>query len=205
MERTAGLLDRYASRKRKWKVSSSGESNAAPVQPAEPSQPAINDQPAADGSSGDLAITIPGSPELEPTIELKSEGADRSYSNEGDLAPQALQVILPSSQDEGPQNRSEFMRSGLPRPKRPDQVITNNYLPPRGPEPPRIEISAPREEEVKKIMRRWEPVHLGASVANRLNSLYSPMYGVPVAAWGMGLHEAYTVSVLASTQKEDFL
>ena len=68
MERMAGLLDRYAAHKRKRQVSSSGESDAAPIQSAEPSQPATNDQSAADGSSGDWAITIPGSAELGPTI-----------------------------------------------------------------------------------------------------------------------------------------
>ena len=67
MERTARLLDRYAAHKRKRQVSSSGESDAAPVQSAESSHPATDDEPAADGSSGDRAITIPGSPELGPT------------------------------------------------------------------------------------------------------------------------------------------
>ena len=154
MERTVGLLDRYVARKRKRQVSSSEESDAAPVQSSELSEPIINDQPTVDGSSGDQAITIPGSPELEPTIGSESDGAGRSDSNEGGPALQALQVILPSGKDEGPQNRSEFMRSGLPRPKRPNQVITNNYLPPRGSEPPRVEISAPGEEKVKKLLRR---------------------------------------------------
>ena len=97
------------------------------------------------------------------------------------------------------------MQAGLPRAKRPDQVITNNYLPPRGLEPPRVEISTLEEEEVKKILRRWEPFHHGASTADRLNSLYPPMYRVPVAAQGTGLHEAYTVPVPTSTSKEDFL
>ena len=194
-----GLLDRYVARKRKRQVSSSGESDVALVQSTEPSQLATNDQSAADDSSGDRAITILGSPELGPTIGPELDGAGRSESNEGDLAPRALQVILPSYQGE------EYMRSSLPRPKRPDQVITNNYLPPRGPEPPRVKISAPREEEVKKILRRWEPFHVEASAADRLNSLYPPMYRVPVAARGMGLHEAYTVLVPASTPNEDFL
>ena len=84
-------------------------------------------------------------------------------------------------------------------------MITNNYLPPRGPEPPRVEISAPREEEVKEILRRWEPFHRGASAADRLNSLYPPMYRVPVVAQGMGFHEDYTMPVPACTPKEDFL
>ena len=93
----------------------------------------------------------------------------------------------------------------MPRPKRPDQVITNIYLPHHGLEPPRVEISAPGEDEVKNILHRWEPFHRGASAAVRLNDLYPPMYRVPVAARGMGLHEAYTVPVPASTPKEDFL
>ena len=130
MERTMGLLDRYAARKRKRQVSSSGESDTAPVQPAEPSQPTTNNLPAVDGSSGDLAITIPGSPELGPTIRPESDGAGRSDSNEGDPAPRALQVILPSDQGEEPQSRSEYMRSCLPGPKWSNQVITHNYIPP---------------------------------------------------------------------------
>ena len=154
MERTAGLLDRYAARKRKWQVSSSGKSDAAPVQFAEPSHPATDDEPATDGSSGDRAITILGSPKLGPTGGPESDGVGRSESNEGDPALQGLQVIQHSNQGEVTPSILEYMRYGLPRPKRPDQVITNNYLPPRWPEPPRVEISALGEEEVKEILRR---------------------------------------------------
>ena len=96
------------------------------------------------------------------------------------------------------------MRSGQPKPKRPDHVITHNFIPPRGPEPPRVEISAPGEEEVRKILRCWEPFHRGESADNRLNDLYPAMYRVLVTARGMGLHETYTVPVPASTPKEDF-
>ena len=194
MEREAGLLDRYAARKRKLQVSSSGELDAAPV----PSK----DQPAADGSSGDQAIMIPDSPELGPTIGSELE---RFESNEDDPAPQALQIIPPSDQCEGSQSKPEFMRSDLLKPKRPNQVITHRYIPPRGPEPPRIEISAPGEEEVRKILRCLEPFHRGESAATRLNDLYPAMYRVPVIARGMGLHETYTVPVPVSTHREDFL
>ena len=166
------------------------------------SQPTTEDQSAADGSSGDRAITIPGSPELGPIVRPRP---DQSELNEDDPAPRALQIIPPLDQGEGSQNRSKFMRSDLPIPKRPNQVITNNYIPPRRPEPPRVEISAPREEEVKRILRRWEPFHRGESAANWLNDLYPAMYRVPVAARGMGFHEAYTVPVPASTPNEDFL
>ena len=87
MERMTGLLDRYATRKRKRQVSSSGESEAALVQSVELSQPAADDQPAADGSSGDRVITILGSPELGPKGGAEPNGAERSESNEGDPAP----------------------------------------------------------------------------------------------------------------------
>ena len=122
MERTAGFLDRYAARKRKRQVSSSGESNVAPTQSAGLSQSTTEDQSSADGSLGDRAITIHGSPELGPIV---GPGPDQSELNEDDPAPRALQIIPPSDQGERSQNRSKFMRSGLPRPKRPDQVITN--------------------------------------------------------------------------------
>ena len=50
MEKRVGLLDRYAARKRKRQVSSSGELDAAPVQSVGPSRPTADDEPAADGS-----------------------------------------------------------------------------------------------------------------------------------------------------------
>ena len=53
VERMTGLLDRYSTRKRKRQVSSSGESDAAPIQTAGSSQPATDDHPGADRSSGD--------------------------------------------------------------------------------------------------------------------------------------------------------
>ena len=144
-ERMTGLLNRYTACRRKRQVISNDESDAAPVQTAEPSQPVADGQLATDGSSGDRAIIIPCSPELGPI--------GRSESNEDDLAPSALQVIPPSGRAEEQPNRSKYMRSRLPRPHRSDQVITDSYLPLRGPEPPRVEVSAPGAEEVKDILR----------------------------------------------------
>ena len=112
-------------------------------------------------------------------------------------------MIPPSDRDEGQPSRSKFMRSGLPRPTLPERMITNCYVPPRGPEPPRVEVSAPGADEVKHILRRWEPFHRGESTVDRLNHLYLHMLRMPVAARGMGLSEDYSVSVLAATQKED--
>ena len=58
------------------------------------------------------------------------------------------------------------MRSGLPRPTLLERIITNCYAAPHGPEPPRVEVSAPRADEVKHIMRRWEPFHRGESMTD---------------------------------------
>ena len=204
MERAAGLFDRYAARKRKRRVSSSEESDVVPIQSAELSQPTFDDQPAADGSSGDRAITIPGSLELGPSGESEKDGAGQPESNVGDPAPRALQVILPSDQGEKRPSKSKFTRSGLPRPTRPIEVLTLNYLPPRKLEPPRVEISALGVEEVKDILRRWEPFHREASAAGRLNNLYPYIYRVPVTARGMGLHEDYSVNLPTSTPKKYF-
>ena len=120
MKRTAGLLDRYAARKKKWQVSSSGESDS--------SQPATKDQSTADCSSRDRAITIPGSPEFGPSIGTEP---DRSELNEGDPTPRALQIIPPLDQGEDRPSKSKFTRSGFPNPTRPVEILTLNYLPPR--------------------------------------------------------------------------
>ena len=200
-----GLLDRYVARKRKQQVISSSESDLAPIKTTGLSLPATNGQPAADGSSGDRAITIPYSPELGPTSQTESSGADLSESNEDDPAPSALQVIPPSDRTEEQPRGSEYMRSRLPRPHRSDQVITHCYLPPREPEPLRVEVSTLGAEEVKDILRRWEPFHRGASSTDRLGNLYPHIYRVLVVARGMDLREDYMMTLPTSTPKEDFL
>ena len=67
-----------------------------------------------------------------------------------------------------------------------------------------MEVSAPGAEEVKDILRRWEPFHCGAFAVDRLGNLYPNIYRVPVVARGLGLSEDYTMTLLASTSKEDF-
>ena len=63
-------------------------------------------------------------------------------------------MIPPSDRAEGQPSRSKFMRSGLPRPTFPERIIAYRYAPPSGPEPSGVEVSAPRADEVKYIMRR---------------------------------------------------
>ena len=88
-------------------------------------------------------------------------------------------------------------------PPLPERIITNCYAPPRGPEPPRVEVSTPGADEVKYIMCRWEPFHREEAVADQLNNLYPHMLQMPVASRGMGLGKDYSVSVPAGTRKED--
>ena len=203
-ERMMGLLDRYVARKRKRQVISSSKSGPALVRTTEPSLQPTDGQPVTDESSRDQAIIIPCSPELEPTGGAELDRADQLESNEGDPTPRALQVIPSLDRGEEKPSKSKYMRSGLPRPHQPDQVITQNYLPPRGLEPPRVEISTPRVEEVKDILCHWEPFHCGASATNRLDNLYPHIYRVPVVARGMGLREDYSMTLSVSTPNEDF-
>ena len=149
------------------------------------------------------AIIINGSPESGSIDQTEPTGVARLESKEADPILSALQVIPPSDRAEGQPSRLKFMWSGLPRPTLPDRIITNCYAPSRGLEPPRVEISTPGADEVKHIMRRWEPFHRGESAADRLNNLYSHMLRISVVARGMGLGEDYTVSVPAGTRKED--
>ena len=160
-------------------------------------------QPAAEGGSEMQAIVIPGSPESGPTDQTEPTGVARIESKKANPVPSALQVIPPFDRDEGRPSRSKFMRFGMPRPPLPERIITNCYAPLRGPEPPRVEVSVLGADEVKYIMRRWEPFHRGEATADRLNNLYPHMFRMPVAARGMGLGLDYSMSVPAGTRKED--
>ena len=145
------------------------------------------------------AIVIPGSPEPGCTDQTEPAGVAQIESKEADPVPSALQVIPPSDQDEGQPSRSKFMWFGMPRPPLPERIITNCYTPSRGSEPPKVEVSAPGADEVKYIMRHWEPFHRGEVAADRLNNLYSHMLRMPVATWGMGLGEDYSAGVPVGT------
>ena len=192
-----GLLDRYAARKMKRQLSSGSESDIALAQVVGPSQPV------AEGGSEVQAIIIPSSPKSGPTNQTEPAGVAQIESKEADSVTSSLQVIPPSDRDKGQPSRSKFMRSGLPRPTLPERIITNCYVSPWGLEPLRVEVLAPGAEEVKHILRRWEPFHRGESAVDRLNNLYLHMLRMSVAARGMDLGEDYSVSVPAATRKED--
>ena len=172
-----GMLDRYAAHERKQQLSSSSESN--PAQTTRPSQSVV------EGGSEMQAIVILGSPEPVPIDQTETVGVGRIESQEADPIPSALQVILPSDRDGGQPSRSKFTWSGLPKPPLPERIITNCYAPPRGPDPSKIKVSTLGADEVKYIMRRWEPLHRGEAAADQLINLYPHMLRMPVAARGI--------------------
>ena len=188
-----GLLDRYAACKRKKQPSSSSESD--------PAQATGYGQPAAEGGSEMQAIVIPGSPEPGSIDQMEPAGVARIESKEADPVSSTLQVIHPS--DEGRLDRSKFMRSRLPRPPLLERIITNSYAPPHGSEQSRVEVLALGVDEVKLIMRRWEPFHRREAAVDRMNNLYPHMLWMLVASRGMGFGEDYLVSIPTRTRKED--
>ena len=66
-----------------------------------------------------------------------------------------------------------------------------------------MEVLAPGVDEVKLIMRRWEPFHRGEAAADRMNNLYPHMLWMSVASRGMGFGEDYSMSTPIRTRKED--
>ena len=121
-----GLLD--AARKRKRQEDVAREADAA-------SDQAIgSSRPAAGGSSEEQEIIILGS--LETGSNNRLDIGD-DVLEEAVLASPALQTIVPPAQVGSRPGSSEFTRIGLKRPKLPDRIITNSYLPARSPAPPK--------------------------------------------------------------------
>ena len=193
-EEMTGLLDRSAARKRKWQKDAAQEADAVPDQATGSSRTA------AGGSSEERAIIISGSPETGSNDRLDI-GDD--VLGEAVLAPPAIQTILLPAQVGSQPSRSEFTYIGLKRPKLPDRIITNSYLPARGPAPPKEEVSALGLEDVKRIVHRWTPFNRGESTVDRLNTLYPVMLQMPVAAQANGVGEDYSITVPTGTNKED--
>ena len=193
-EEMTGLLNRYVAKKRKQQEDAAREADAAPDQAVGSSRPTTG------GSSKEQAIIILSSPETG-----SNDCLDIGDDILGEAIPTqpVLQTILPPAQVGIQSGRSEFTHTGLKRPKLPDRIITNSYLPARGPAPLKEEVSASGLEDIKRIVRRWTPFNQGESTADRLNSLYPVMLRMPVATRANGVGEDYSVTVHAGTNKED--
>ena len=193
-EEMTGLLDRYAAKKRKRQEDVAREADAALDQVAGSSRPT------AGGSLEERVIIILGSPEMGSNDRLDIED---DVLGEAVPTPPALQMILPPAQVGSQPGMSDFTRTGLKRPKLPNWIITNSYLPACGPASLQEEVSAPGLEDVKRIVRRWTPFNRGESAHDHLNSLYPVMLRKPVVARANGVGEDYSVTVPSGTNKED--
>ena len=149
------------------------------------------------------AIIISSSPETGSNDRL--DIGDDTLGESGEAAPTlpTLQLIPHPIQVGSRPGRSEFTCTRLKRPSLPDRILTNSYLPARGPAPLKEEVSVPRLEDVKYIVRRWKPFNWGELAADCLNSLYPMMLRMPMAARANGVGEDYSVTVPADTNKED--
>ena len=133
-EEMKGLLDRYAARK--WKRQEDATQEADSVL----DQAVGSSQYAAGGSSEERKIIISSFP--------KTGSSDRPDIGDDVLgkavpAPPALQTILPPVQVGSQPGRSEFTPTRLKRLKPPERIITNSYLPARGPTPQRRKYRLP--------------------------------------------------------------
>ena len=124
-------------------------------------------------------------------------------SGEAALNPSTLQIIPSPVQVGSRSGKSEFTRTGIKRSPLLDRILTNSYLPARGPAPPKDEVSVPGLEDVKHIVHRWKPFNRDKSAVDRLNSLHPMMLRMPVAARANGVDEDYYVTIPAGTNKED--
>ena len=192
-----GLVDRYAPRKRKRQEDATWGADAAPDQATWSNRPAIG------CSSEEQAIIIPGSPETGSNDRLDIGYDALGELGEASLTPSALQMIPSPVQVGSRPGKSEFTHTGLKRSPLLDRILTNSYLPTRGPAPSKEEVSVPGLEDVKHIVHRWKPFNRDKSAVDRLNSLHLMMHRMPVAARANGVGKDYSVTVPAGTNKED--
>ena len=150
-EEMTGLLDRYAARMRKRQEDATRGSDAAPDQADGSSRPTTGD------SLEEHVIIFPGSPETGSNDFLDIRDDVLGELGAAASTPSVLQMIPPPVHVGSRQGRSEFTHTGLKMLPLPNRILTNSYLPARGPTPPKEEVSVPGLEDVKYIVRRWKP------------------------------------------------
>ena len=188
-----GLLDHYATRKRKRQESSERG----------PDQAEGSSQPVMDGDSEMQEIAISGSPKMGSSDRPGLEDVALREPREATPIPSSLQVIHPPDRAEIQPNMPRLARTRRKRSSLPDRILLNSYLPPRGPAPLMEEVAVLEPVGIKHIIHRWKPFNQGESAADRLDDLYPRMLRMPVAAQAGGLGEEYFVIVPTGIIKED--
>ena len=188
-----GLLDRYATRKRKQQEEAEREAEQAKGLVCPP----------MDGGSEIQTIVIPASLEMGYNDQPGSKDIAREKPREDAPIPPALQVIHPSERPESRSSAARLALTGRKRSLPPDRILLNSYLTPRGPAPVMEGVAAPRPDDIKSILHRWRPFNWGESATDRLDDLYPRMLQLLVKAWEARQGEEHSVAVPVSTAKED--
>ena len=188
-----GLLDRYASIKRKRKEEAERE--------AERAEGSV--RPPMDGGSEIQTIVIPASLEMGSNDQPGSKDIVREEPREEAPIPPTLQVVHPPEWPESRPGAAKLALTGRKKPLPPDRILLNSYLPHRGPDPVMEEVAVPGPNDIKSILHRLKPFNQGESTADRLNDLYPRTLRLPVRAREPGQSEEYSVVVPVGTIKED--
>ena len=192
-EEMTGLLDRYASKKRKRQEDAEREADRAEGSNWLPT----------DGGSEMHAIVIPGSLEKGSNDQPDPEDIAHGEPRESTLIPPALRVVRPPDQMESRLGNAKLALPGRKRLLPPDQILLNSYLPPCGPASAMEEVTAPGPDYIKLILHLWRPFNRGKSLADHLDNLYPRTLRMPVTIREAGLGEEYSVAVPVGTIKED--
>ena len=171
-EEMTGLLDRYASRKRKRQKEAE--------QDAERAKGSI--RPPIDGGSEIQTIVISASPKMGSNDHPGSKDIAREEPREEAPIPPALQVVHPLERLESHPGAAKLALTGCKKPLPPDQILLNSYLPPRGPALVTEEVAVPGLDDIKSILHHWKPFNRGESAVDHLDDLYLRMLRLLVRA-----------------------
>ena len=109
----------------------------------------------AEGEVSDVqAIVIIGPPEMDLNDQLASENATLVELGEASHTPTAIQVIHPPEQASGRPERPQYTQVQCSKPRLPDRLLLNSYLPPRDSNPPMEEVLDPGPEGAQEIIER---------------------------------------------------
>ena len=136
--------------------------------------------------------------------QLPSETVPTANLGEVPLTREEVLEGIPSEKITSRPDKVTSSRSGRSRSLLPNRLLLNSYIPPQGTAPPLEEVSAPRPEDAKEIINRWNPFNRGESLTTYLEQLYMTMLRMAVDVRAEGKGEKYAVSIPTYAYKEDF-
>ena len=141
-EEMTGLLDRYASRKKRREGEAEREAKGAEG----------SVRPPMDRGSEIQTIVILASPKMGSNDQPGSENIAREEPREEAPTAPALQVLHPFERMESRLGAVGLELIGRKRPLPPDRILINSYLPPHAPAPTMEEVTTPGPDKIKSII-----------------------------------------------------